>query len=94
MERFLSVVGDIMSHAVVTVDWETNVRNATILMMKKTIGFLIIVERGKPVGFVTRKDTIHRVISLCTHRRPATSAGASQESEVRTIHVRLGFSRL
>jgi CBS domain-containing protein len=65
MERLPSVVADIMSHPVITVDVGVNIRDAALLMTNKEIGCLIIVERGKPVGIITKSDIIRRVVSLC-----------------------------
>jgi CBS domain-containing protein len=65
MERLPSVVADIMSHPVITVDVGVNIRDATLLMTNKEIGCLIIVERGRPMGIVTKSDIIRRVVSLC-----------------------------
>jgi predicted transcriptional regulator len=38
MDKFPSIVSDIMSSPVITVQKETNVRDATILMIEKKIG--------------------------------------------------------
>ena len=65
MERLPSVVADIMSHPVITVDVGVNIRDAALLMTEKGVGCLIIVERGGPVGIVTKSDIIRRVVSLC-----------------------------
>ena len=65
MERLPSVVADIMSHPVITVDVWVNIRDAALLMTEKGVGCLIIVERGRPVGIVTKSDIIRRVVSLC-----------------------------
>ena len=65
MEKFPSIVSDIMSRPVITVQKETNVRDAAILMTEKGIGCLIITEFGKPVGIVTKSDMIRRVVMPC-----------------------------
>jgi CBS domain-containing protein len=65
MEKLPSVVDDIMSHPVITVDVGVNIKDAAFLMTEKRIGCLIIVERGRPVGIVTKSDIIRRVVSLC-----------------------------
>lgn len=65
MERLPSAVADIMSHPVITVDVGVNIRDAALLMTDKGVGCLIIVERGRPVGIVTKSDIIRRVVSLC-----------------------------
>jgi CBS domain-containing protein len=65
MEKLPSVVSDIMSSPVITVKRETNVRDASILMIDKKIGCLIVTEMNNPVGIVTKSDIIKRVVILC-----------------------------
>lgn len=65
MMKFPSNVGDAMSSPVITVDGETNVRDSATLMTDKGIGSLIILVEGKPVGIVTKRDMIKRVVSEC-----------------------------
>ena len=65
MEKFPSVVEDAMSSPVITVDGDTNVRDSAILMVEKEIGSIIVVDKGLPVGIVTKRDLVKRVISLC-----------------------------
>jgi CBS domain-containing protein len=65
MMKFPSNVGDAMSSPVITVDGETNVRDSAMLMTNKGIGSLIVLEDGKPVGIVTKRDMIKRVVSEC-----------------------------
>jgi len=65
MMKFPSNVGDAMSSPVITVNEETNVRDSAILMTDKRIGSLIVLEDGKPVGIVTKRDMIKRVVSEC-----------------------------
>jgi len=65
MELFPSVVSDIMKSPVITVQKENNVRDATILMIDKRIGCLIVTEMHKPIGIVTKSDIIKRVVIPC-----------------------------
>lgn len=65
MEKFPSVVGDVMSSPAVNVDGETNVRDSALLMTEKGIGSLIVMERGRAVGIVTKRDMMQKVVSLC-----------------------------
>jgi len=65
MMKFPSNVGDAMSSPVITVDEETNVRDSAKLMTDKGIGSLIVLGDGKPVGIVTKRDMIKRVVSEC-----------------------------
>lgn len=65
MEKFPSVVSDIMSSPVITIDAENVVRDAALLMTEKRIGSIIITELEQPVGIVTERDMLERVVSLC-----------------------------
>ena len=61
---FPSKVGDAMSIPVITADCENNVKDSATLMTERGVGSLIIVEKGKPVGIVTKRDIIKRVVSV------------------------------
>ena len=65
MEKIPSVVADIMTSPVVTIDGESTVRDAALLMTEWRIGSIVITERGKPVGIVTKRDILERVVALC-----------------------------
>jgi len=65
LEKFPSVVSDIMTSPAITVDAEVNVRDASLLMAEKEIGSVIVVERGAPVGIVTKRDIIRKLVALC-----------------------------
>jgi len=65
LEKIPSVVADIMSSPVVTIDGKANVRDAALLMTDRRIGSIIITERGQPIGIVTERDMLERVVSQC-----------------------------
>ena len=65
MARFPSIVADIMSSPVATIDSEANVRDAALLMADRKIGSIVIERQGKPIGIVTERDMLERVVSLC-----------------------------
>ncbi len=65
MAKFPSIVADIMSSPVVTIDGEANVRDAALLMTDRRIGSIIVEKQGKPIGIVTERDMLERVVSLC-----------------------------
>jgi CBS domain-containing protein len=60
---FPSCVGDAMSSPVISVDGEMNVKDSAKLMTDRGIGSLIIVVNNKPVGIVTKRDIIKRVVA-------------------------------
>ena len=51
-----------MVKEIVTIDYAATVKAAVDLMNKHAIGCLIVVERGTPVGIVTERDILKRVI--------------------------------
>ena len=63
MEAFPSIVSDIMSSPVVTIEGSSSVRQATILMTEKKIGSILILEEGVSAGIVTEKDILVRVVA-------------------------------
>lgn len=65
MEKFPSIVSDIMSSPVITLNGEVNVRDAALLMTDKQIGSIVVTERGKPIGIVTKRDILERIVCPC-----------------------------
>ena len=61
---FMSVeVEDVMVDKVITVKADATVRDAVKLMNKHDIGCLVVVENGKPIGIVTERDMLKRVLA-------------------------------
>jgi CBS domain-containing protein len=56
-------VRDAMVREVVTVDENSQVREAVNIMNEFQIGSLIVLEKGKAVGIVTERDFLRRVIA-------------------------------
>ncbi len=56
-------VEDVMVEDVVTVEDDVTVRKAVAIMNKYEIGCLIVTKRGKPVGIVTERDMLTRVLA-------------------------------
>jgi len=65
MEKFPSIVSDIMSSPVITLNGEVSVRDAALLMTDKRIGSIVVTERGKPIGIVTERDILERIVCPC-----------------------------
>lgn len=59
--RANSVVGDLMTAPVVTVEPATTVRQAANVMRGRSIGCLVVVESGRVVGIVTVSDLLELV---------------------------------
>jgi len=56
-------VEDVMVKEVITVKAGAPVREAVKLMNNHEIGCLVVVNRGKPVGIVTERDMLKRVLA-------------------------------
>jgi CBS domain-containing protein len=57
-------VHDAMTSNVLTVDPETSVAEAALLMTKNKIGGLIVKSNSKPEGLITESDIIRKVVSM------------------------------
>ena len=55
-------VKDIMVKDVITVEVDATVREAAKLMYEHEIGCLIVTKKGNPVGIVTERDILKRVL--------------------------------
>jgi len=56
-------VKDVMVREVITVEAEATVWEAVDLMNQHEIGCLVVVKRAKPVGIVTERDMLKRVLA-------------------------------
>jgi len=56
-------VEDVMVEDVVTVEEDVTVKKAVELMNKYEIGCLIVTKRGKPIGIVTERDMLTRILA-------------------------------
>lgn len=55
-------VHEIMVDKVITIRTDATVKDAAILMNKYEIGCLVVVENGKPVGIITERDLLKRIL--------------------------------
>jgi CBS domain-containing protein len=53
-----------MSANVVSIDSEATVKEAASKMAQQEIGSLVVMEQNKPVGIVTERDLLSRVLAL------------------------------
>jgi len=58
------IVKDLMSANVVSIDSEATVKDAASKMAQQEIGSLVVMEQNKPVGIVTERDLLSRVLAL------------------------------
>jgi CBS domain-containing protein len=56
-------VKDIMTKDVVTIESSKTVFDAAELMAEKSLGCLIVVIKGFPVGIITERDIVRRIIA-------------------------------
>jgi CBS domain-containing protein len=56
-------VKDIMTKDVVTIDVDKSVFEAAQLMSEKSLGCLIVVIKGYPVGIITERDIVRRIVA-------------------------------
>lgn len=56
-------VSNLMTSDVITIDVGKSVYDAAILMSREEKGCLVVTEAGVPVGIVTERDFVRRVIS-------------------------------
>jgi len=61
-------VKDFMVKEVITVNPNTKIRDAVELMNKRAIGCLIVARKGKPVGIMTERDVLKKIV--CRSRNP------------------------
>ena len=54
-----------MIEKVVTVDVEVKVKDAVELFNEKNCSSLVILQNGKPVGIITERDILKKVIPTC-----------------------------
>ena len=55
-------VKDVMVTNIITIEAEANARKAAELMNRHDIGCIIVVNKDKPIGIVTERDMLKRVV--------------------------------
>jgi len=58
-----STVRSVMTKLVITTKTDSSVREAAELMRKKNVGSVVVTYEGKPVGIVTERDMVERVVA-------------------------------
>jgi CBS domain-containing protein len=57
------LVRDVMTEAVVVADPGASVREIAVLMRDRSVGSVVLVENGRPVGFITDRDLAMSVVA-------------------------------
>jgi CBS domain-containing protein len=59
----MPTVKDIMTKEVITIDTSKSVFEAAELMSSKGLGCLVVVIKGFPVGIITERDIVRRIVA-------------------------------
>jgi CBS domain-containing protein len=62
-------IHDVMVNKVITIKKQTTIEDAVKLMNKHEIGCLVVEEKGKPVGIITERDLLKRVLATSKETR-------------------------
>src|SRR5688500_7339515 len=76
------LIREVMTSSVVTAEPDCPVRDVAELMRERNVGSVVLVEDGKPVGFITDRDLAVGV--LADGRDPTDPASAHASSPVVT----------
>ena len=63
-------IKDYLEKEVATINVGASILEASKLMMKKDVGYLVVLERDQPVGMVTERDLVMKVIAK--EKNPST----------------------
>ncbi len=55
-------VSDIMTASPIKIESDSNVQQCAEIMTKQNVGSLIVMKKGKFIGFLTDEDIIHKVV--------------------------------
>ena len=59
----MSQVRDIMQKKVITIELQKTVQNAAVILKEKHISFLVVVKDSKPVGVISERDIVRKVVA-------------------------------
>ena len=59
----MSQVRDIMQKKVITIELQRTVQDAAVILKEKDISFLVVVKDCKPVGVISERDIIRKVVA-------------------------------
>ena len=78
------LVGDVMSRNVKVVRPDSSVKEVVAVMNRFNIGSIVVVQDGRPVGVISERDILRRVVEPCLSPE-ALTAGQVMTSPVYTI---------
>ena len=59
----MSQVRDIMQKKVITIELQKTVQNVAVILKEKHISFLVVVKDSKPVGVISERDIVRKVVA-------------------------------
>jgi len=58
-----SIVKNVMAKPVITIEKDSSVLKAAKIMSEKSIGSIVVIDEGKPIGIATERDILQKVVS-------------------------------
>lgn len=77
-------VSEVMSRSTFSVSIPSSVREAVQLMAKKNIGSVIVVDKRKPIGILTERDVLKKIVARGMDANE-TDVSAIMSSPLQTI---------
>ena len=68
--KVMPTVKDLMTKDVLTIDVNRTVVEAAVLMSQNDVGDLVVMENNTPVGIMTERDVVRRVLAVGKSTRP------------------------
>ena len=59
----MAKVRDIMQKNVITIESVKKAQGAAIILKEKDISFLVVVKEGKPIGIVSERDIVRKIVA-------------------------------
>ncbi|MFQ6086331.1 MAG: cyclic nucleotide-binding/CBS domain-containing protein [Candidatus Bathyarchaeia archaeon] len=80
-----------VAHRLITIDAEASVSDAAQTMADREIGSIVITKNEKPIGIVTERDILNRVVAKGLDVK-TVSVGSIMSSPLITVDAELGIS--
>ena len=79
-------LGSIAKRDLITIDQDASVLSAAKLMVERSIGSLVVTKKGQPVGILTERDMLKKVVAT-SRKSESTSVGEVMTSNPVTIDL-------
>jgi CBS domain-containing protein len=57
-------VSDYMARKVITITKDKTIKDAALILKRHNISTIIVIEKQKPIGIITERDIINKVVSV------------------------------